>query len=156
MSGYKALVNRPVQRFAVRVSRFLQKRPLLAKAVPTAVGFAFGDVLTQYMNNRRRKRWYNPKLTAMMAGLGLCLAGPAGLAFMRWMDFTILPGHPHSPVTIAVKFVLDQVWGCVLWQASYLSISKPYRQAAFEYCSSLAEQVNGHTDVLLRRRTTLA
>lgn len=134
----------------------MQKRPLLAKALPTAVGFAFGDVLTQYMNNKHRQRWYKPHLTATMAALGLVVAGPAGLAFLRWMDLSILPSHPHSPVALGVKFVLDQVLGCVLWQASYLTICAPYRQMAVDYCGYLAGQVNGHTEVLLRRKTSPA
>lgn len=115
-----------------RGSRFLQRRPLLAKALPCAVGFAFGDILTQYFHAPRDVLTGDPMYThdfiksIKMAGVGGVLAAPVGLALYRWMD-VVWPGS--GLVAGAAKFTADQVVGCIIWQAAYLSISEPYRAA---------------------------
>lgn len=124
--------GRPLQKVVVSGRRFLLKRPLLAKAVPTSIGFAFGDFLTQVMNRPKNdKSWrYNYTSSATMFAIGAALAAPVGLSFLRWMDVHILPSSPNSPITLTVKFILDQVLGCAIWQCSYLTINEPYREAA--------------------------
>lgn len=48
------------------------------------------------------------------------------------MDISILPHAASAPTTAALKFMLDQIVGCVFWQAAYCSISEPYRQGLFK------------------------
>lgn len=120
-------VNRSAVRLYVRGSRFAQKNALLAKALPTAFGFAFGDVLTQYCHRRSDSYTHDAPKTALMAGVGGSVAAPVGLVLYRWMDIA----WPGSGVLLAAgKFTLDQVVGCLLWQVAYLTISEPYREAA--------------------------
>jgi hypothetical protein len=96
---------------AIRLSRELQRRPLLAKCVPTAIGFAFGDCLTQFMNRDRsrtlRDQWSFSRTGSMLCIGALC-AGPILLSFNRWMDLAIMPSAAASPVALTVKFLLDQ------------------------------------------------
>lgn len=115
-----------------RGSRFLQRRPLLARALPCAFGFAFGDILTQYFHAPRDVLTGDPVYThdfvktVKMGVTGGALAAPAGLALYRWMD-AVWPGS--GLIAGAAKFTADQVVGCIIWQAAYLSISEPYRAA---------------------------
>lgn len=111
----------------VRGSRFLQRRPFLSKLMPTAAGFAFGDVLTQYVHNDRNADGsysHDPVKTAAMFGMGAGAATPLALALWRWMD-AVWPGT--GLLLAAGKFTLEQVVCCALWQAAYCSISEPYR-----------------------------
>lgn len=118
-------VNRGALRLAARTRNFLQRRPLVAKACPTAFGFAFGDFLTQYLNRPHKNTYqHDPTLTAAMAATGAVVAAPVGLALYRWMDL-VWPGT--SWLLAAGKFTLDQVVGCVIWQAAYISICESYR-----------------------------
>jgi len=120
--------QRHLQLYAVKGHRFLQRRPLLAKSLPTGVGFAFGDFLTQSLNRTdKSKAWYNYQRTATMGVIGLVVAGPIGLGFLRWMDGWVLPAVPMSPASLGIKFTLDQVLGCAMWQLAFLSIHPPYR-----------------------------
>lgn len=62
-----------------------------------------------------------------MAVVGGALAAPLGLGLYRWMDAV----WPAAGFLVAsCKFTLDQVVGCMLWQAAYLTISPHYRQMA--------------------------
>lgn len=118
------LASRPLQRLFVRVSRFMQRRPLLSKALPTAGGFAFGDLLTQHFNQppgRTMADNYDPKRTLAMAAVGAVLAGPLGLAFLRWLDVVSPAATP-----LAAKLALEQVLGCAIWQAAYCVVHPPY------------------------------
>ncbi|EFJ41507.1 hypothetical protein VOLCADRAFT_84089 [Volvox carteri f. nagariensis] len=138
---------------AIRLSRELQRRPLLAKCVPTAVGFAFGDCLTQFMNRDRsrtlREQWSFSRTGSMLCIGALC-AGPILLSFNRWMDLAVMPSAGSSPVAVAVKFLLDQVVGCFIWQAAYLSINPSYRQSAIALLESSSMQIEEHRRGLQR------
>lgn len=127
------VVNRHAMKVVVYGSRFLQKRPLVAKGLPTAFGFAFGDVLTQYFHKKTDTYTHDFKKTAQMAAVGGVVAAPVGLALYRWMD-AVWPGSGF--LMAAAKFTLDQVVGCAIWQAAYLAISEPYRQALLKYLDS--------------------
>jgi hypothetical protein len=125
-------VNRSAVRLYARGSRFIQKNALLSKALPTAFGFGFGDVLTQYFHRKSDPYKHDATKTAMMAGVGATVAAPVGLLLYRAMD----AAWPGTGLLLATgKFTLDQVVGCILWQLAYLSISEPYRQAACELLS---------------------
>jgi hypothetical protein len=116
-------------------TRFLQKRPLLAKAIPTACGFAFGDLLTQHLNSGCVSVWHDYDLvrTAKMGALGAAVAAPVGLVFLRYLDGVVLPATPHSPAALGIKLTLDQVLGCALWQCAFLAVHEPYRMALLHF-----------------------
>lgn len=119
-----SLDPRRLQRYTARAQRFLQRQPLLAKALPTAVGFAFGDFLTQHFNRPKHGAYaYSVSRTAKMALLGAVIAGPVGLAFLRALEPVVLPHAPASAAALGIKFTLDQALGCVLWQACQLAVS---------------------------------
>ena len=63
------------------------------------------------MNRNPADTQFNYKFsrTAAMGAIGLAVAGPLGLGFLKWMDMVILPANPSAPITLAVKFTLDQV-----------------------------------------------
>ncbi|KAG2451175.1 hypothetical protein HYH02_003782 [Chlamydomonas schloesseri] len=65
-----------------------------------------------------------------MLCFGALCAGPVLLSFGRWMDVTILPSAATSPLALGVKFLLDQVVGCIFWQAAYITINPAYRRSA--------------------------
>ncbi|GLC45280.1 hypothetical protein PLESTF_000717900 [Pleodorina starrii] len=138
---------------AIRLSRELQRRPLLAKCVPTAIGFAFGDCLTQFMNRDRtrslRDQWSFSRTGSMLCIGALC-AGPILLSFNRWMDLAIMPSAATSPVALTVKFLLDQVVGCFIWQVAYLTINPTYRQSALALLESSSVRIDEHRRVLQR------
>ncbi|KAG2498267.1 hypothetical protein HYH03_004016 [Edaphochlamys debaryana] len=138
---------------AIRISRELQRRPLLAKCVPTAIGFAFGDCLTQYMNRDKsrtlREQWSFSRTGSMLCIGALC-AGPVLLSFNRWMDVAILPQQATSPVALSIKFLLDQVVGCFIWQAAYLSINPAYRRSALALLKSASGRIEGPARSLTR------
>lgn len=120
---------------ALKLGRELQRRPLIAKCVPTAIGFAFGDVLTQFMNRDRskslRSQWHMSR-TASMLAIGAVAAGPVLLSFNRWMDLAILPHAATSPVAVGTKFLLDQVCfhGDLFGGSAALCTSKKHNKLA--------------------------
>jgi hypothetical protein len=137
-----ALVHsqRQLQRIVTKGTRFLQKRPLLSKAIPTACGFAFGDLLTQHFNSGCSSVWHEYDLarTAKMGALGAAVAAPIGLVFLRYLDGVILPATPHSPAALGIKLTMDQVLGCALWQCAFLAVHEPYRAALLHFIESNA------------------
>lgn len=46
-----------------------------------------------------------------------------------------------SLLLAAGKFTLDQVVGCVLWQAAYLTISEPYRNTLQAFIAEQQQQI---------------
>lgn len=66
-----------------------------------------------------------------MAVAGGAVAGPVGLWWLQALNSSILPGA--SGVALTGKFVLDQVLGCLIWQASLISIDREYRDAAEQF-----------------------
>eukprot|EP00775_Hariotina_reticulata_P009643 gene9643-9803_t len=129
-----------------KLSKLIASQPLVAKAVPTATGFAFGDVLTQQLGplwpasewpTKHDLTRHDLTKTALMAVVGGSVGAPLSLALYRLMD-AIAPGT--SIVLAAGKFTLDQVIGCVLWQAAYLSISEPYRRTFVEFIEAKQAQ----------------
>eukprot|EP00879_Flechtneria_rotunda_P000996 GHRR01001130.1.p1 GENE.GHRR01001130.1~~GHRR01001130.1.p1 ORF type:complete len:164 (+),score=10.13 GHRR01001130.1:275-766(+) len=126
------------------LGRHMLRNALLAKMVPTATGYAFGDCLTQQLgplwpveqwpskHNLSNHDWSK---TALMACCGAFVGAPLSLALYHYMD-AIAPGA--SFLLTAGKFTLDQVVGCVAWQAAYLTISQPYKQSllAFLECQT--------------------
>lgn len=128
---------------AGRVQRNIQRQPLISKAVPTAFGFAFGDCLTQYMNRPKDKPFtYDYVRGAGMATLGAGVAGPIGLAFLRFLDGKVALGSPL--LTNSATFVLDQALGCLLWQAAFATVHAPQRQVVAEYVSSIQHEARQH------------
>jgi hypothetical protein len=130
-----ALTQRTLQRVITKSTRFLQKRPLLAKAIPTAFGFAFGDLLTQHFNSGCSSVFhdYDLQRTAKMGLLGAAVAAPLGLAFLRYLDGVIMPAAPTSAAALGIKLTLDQVLGCALWQCAFLAVHEPYRLALLDF-----------------------
>lgn len=127
MPATKSLVAyRSLQSAFLRGSRFLRKRPLLSKAIPTACGFAFGDLLTQYMHRKPLASHWSPDLskTAAMFGCGAVLAAPVGLGLLRWLDVVWPSMHV---LAISTKLTIDQIVGCLIWQCAYCSICESYR-----------------------------
>lgn len=135
-----ALSQRQFSLIVTKGTRFLQKRPLLSKAIPTAFGFAFGDLLTQHFNSGCPSVWhdYDLQRTAKMGALGAAVAAPIGLAFLRYLDGVILPATPSSAAALSIKLTLDQVLGCALWQCAFLAVHEPYRQALLAFVESNA------------------
>lgn len=142
--------NNHALKMVKRGSRFLQRRPLLAKALPCAFGFAFGDILTQYFHAPRDALTGEAVYThdfvksVKMAGVGGVVAAPVGLFLYRWMD-AVWPGA--GLIAGAAKFTADQVVGCIIWQAAYLTISESYRAAL----ATFLEQHPVHTPIITLR-----
>lgn len=113
-------------------TRFAKAHPLLCKAVPTAVGFAFGDFLTQYMN-RDKEQPFKMQLdkTAKMAVVGATVAGPLGLLALQRLSL-IMP--------VAAAVIGSEVLGCLIWQAAYCSICPAYRAGAVRLGNSLRQK----------------
>lgn len=118
----------------------MQKQPLLAKAIPTAFGFAFGDILTQHINSGCPSVWHEYDLTrtVKMGLIGAAVAAPVGLAFLRYLDGVIMPAAPNSAAALGIKLTLDQVLGCALWQCAFLAVHEPYRLALLQFIESNA------------------
>lgn len=153
---YRSLIlkSKPVQRVVVRFTRELQRRPLVLKCLPTACGFAFGDCLTQYMNRKPEQPFsqqYDPKLTVMMFSAGALAAGPVLFGFGLWMDGHIMAQAPRSLLAVSTKFTLDQIVGCAIWQAAYLSICEGYRQGAQTLLKDTSDRISCGTEHLLKK-----
>ncbi len=78
------------------------------------------DFLTQYVNRDKSRPYsHDFRKSAAMAAVGAGLAAPAGLALYRYMD----AAWPSAALAVgAGKFTLDQLVGCVIWQAAYCAI----------------------------------
>ena len=74
----------------VKGTRFAKANPMLCKAVPTSIGFAFGDFLTQYMN-RDTEQPFKMQFdkTAKMAVVGATIAGPLGLLALQRLSLAM-------------------------------------------------------------------
>lgn len=156
--------NRPLPlargpaRLAVHFRREAQKHPYVAKALPTAIGFAFGDLLTQYMNrdkSRGLREQYRPHRSVLMFAAGAVVAAPVLLVFNRWMDVHLLPQAAGTPALEAAKFLLDQIVGCLFWQSAYISIVPSYRASAQQLIDGTATKLSAHGEVLLMRGKAL-
>jgi hypothetical protein len=72
-----------------------------------------------------------------MAGVGACVGAPLSLALYAHMD-ALMPGA--SLLLAAGKFTLDQLVGCVVWQAAYMAISEPYRRTFMQFVQDKQQQ----------------
>lgn len=146
------------RRFVRTVNREAQRHPLLSKALPTAIGFAFGDFLTQFMKRDRSrplKDQYRYHRSVLMFTAGACVAAPVLLVFNRWMDAHLLPQAAGAPALQAAKFLLDQIVGCLFWQAAYLSIVPSYRASAQQLVEATSNKLTAQRQVLLLRSKAL-
>jgi hypothetical protein len=50
----------------------------------------------------------------------------------------LMPGA--SLLLAAGKFTLDQIVGCVVWQAAYMAISEPYRRTFVQFLQAQQQQ----------------
>jgi hypothetical protein len=77
----------------------------------------------QYMNRDKsktlREQWCFSR-TASMFCIGALAAAPVLLTLNRWMDANVLVTHASSPLVGGLKFFLDQVVGCFIWQVRKL------------------------------------
>lgn len=83
-----------------------------------------------------------------MAALGVVFASPIGLAFLRCLDGIVLPQNPLGVAALSIKFILDQVVGCAIWQVCMVAVYPPYLQSlqqAFNFGKS-AEAVSSITN----------
>eukprot|EP00798_Chlamydomonas_sp_ICE-L_P006630 gene6630-3288_t len=121
-----------------RGGKFVKANPLLSKAVPTAIGFAFGDFLTQFMNRDKEvpfKMEFHK--TAKMAAFGACVAGPMGLAVIQSLSQSI-------PVGAAIA--ASEVFGCLLWQIAYINICEKYRAGTVRLATSVRDGITARSD----------
>jgi hypothetical protein len=85
--------------------------------------------------------------SAQMGAVGLTIAGPLGFAFILWMQNHIMPQSPASRLAITTKITLDQVLGCIVWQAALFALDRSYRQSAGDAWNkmkvSLRRECNG-------------
>lgn len=113
-----------------------------------AGGYAFGDVLTQQLGplwlsndddwpSKHNLAKHDLSKTAGMAAVGAFAGTPASLALYAAMD-SMAPGTGMA--LAAAKFAVDQVVGCVLWQAAYFAISEPYRRTFTQFASAQWQQ----------------
>jgi len=139
--------QRPVKQALVKTTRWVKAHPLIAKAVPTAIGFVFGDFLTQYGQhvNRKSSGPFRMDLykTSRMLAVGALVAGPLGLAVLQ------LPGS--SGAAIGAKVTLDQVLGCLIWQATYITIDPEYRAGAEKLARTVQDSFDGQKAELQRK-----
>jgi hypothetical protein len=80
---------------------------------------------------------HDPNKTLAMAGVGACVGAPLSLALYAHMD-ALMPGA--SLLLAAGKFTLDQIVGCVVWQAAYMAISEPYRRTFVQFLQAQQQQ----------------
>lgn len=78
-----------------------QQHPILAKMLPTAVGYMFGECLTQQLGplwpaddwpTKHDFSRHDVTKTAMMGGVGAFVGAPVSFALYRVMD-AVLPGE---------------------------------------------------------------
>lgn len=142
---------------AAKARSWMRRRPLLAKMIPTATGFMFGDFLTQLANKPKDKKLgqfvkdYNLGRTGTMGAAGALVAAPVCLAFLRWMDTAVYAANPNAPLAVGVKFISDQIVGCILWQLAFLSIHPPYRQSALQLVRGAQTSIASRRELLVQR-----
>lgn len=128
-----------------RCAQHAQRHPFAAKTITSAIGFGFGDFLTQLSTRPKGQpltaRTYDYARTGKMAAVGLLLAGPIGLRFLQFLDKTIQPNQVKSKGALTAMVVLDQVLGCAIWQAALISIDQGYRKVVVQFCSSRPGQL---------------
>ncbi|KAL6761778.1 hypothetical protein V8C86DRAFT_2527944 [Haematococcus lacustris] len=117
-------------------ARFAARAPLVAKAIPTGIGFVFGDVLTQHFHNSPGEQ-HDIRRSMAMLGVGALVAAPLGLGLFR----TMFPASATSSGPWAKYVLLDQVLGCIIWQVAYMAIHPPYRAAAQRLLQSSTRSV---------------
>lgn len=157
--GARALVaqNKGLRLVFSGSRNFVRKQPLIAKAMPTAIGFAFGDVLTQFMNWKNSSASQDTNFSyewtrgAKMAAVGCLIAAPIGLGLLRWMDANVMTSNPNGLAAVSVKFTLDQVVGCILWQVAYCTIHPPYREALGQLLQSVQQDFEERSAGVKRR-----
>lgn len=134
----------PLSALSRNVAQQCQRHPFAAKTVTSAIGFAFGDFLTQLGTRPKGKLSvcrYDYVRTTKMAAAGALIAGPVGLWWLQWLGSVIQPNQAKSKAALTTMVVLDQVLGCAIWQAAMCSIDQGYRQMLLRFCS--LEQQHG-------------
>lgn len=133
MQAMRGPGGRPLKTALAHGNRFVKSHPLLSKAIPTAIGFAFGDFLTQYMN-RDQDVAFKLQLhkTAKMAVVGATIAGPVGLFALQSMN-QIMP--------LALAVLGSEVVGCLIWQIAYCGICPKYRAGAVRLAGSVKQKL---------------
>lgn len=76
---------------------------------------------------------HDPYKTAAMAAVGAGVAAPVSLLLYRAMDLAA-PGT--APLLVAAKFTVEQVVGCVLWQAAYCALHDRYRATLLDWLAT--------------------
>lgn len=79
-----------------------------------------------------------------MLAVGAVVATPVGLGFLRWMDLNILPHNPTGAAALSIKFTLDQVLGCIIWQIAYCSICESYRTMLLGFLQEAGNNVHNN------------
>lgn len=80
-----------------------------------------------------------------MATAGVAFSWPMLLG-LRALDQLNWGTHPHAGLLAnSVKITLDQVVGCLLWQAAYMYVHPPYRVAAEQLLASLQSSLGAQT-----------
>lgn len=124
-------VQQPFNRAWGVVTRTWSRNPFLVKTLTSGMGFAFGDVLMQL--GTRKHKHHRPldwQRSAKMGAIGLTVAGPVGFGFILWMEGNIMTAAPASRLAVSTKITLDQVLGCIIWQAALMALDQDYRKGA--------------------------
>jgi hypothetical protein len=138
------IFGRSVRPVVAKGVRWVKAHPLVSKAVPTAFGFAFGDILTQIAQQRASGSFsLDMKKTMVMMVIGATVAGPLGLGIFQ------LPGD--QPTIIGLKILADQIAGCMIWQATYVCISPEYKEGAVNVCKTIRHSVQDSKALCKRR-----
>lgn len=66
----------------------------------------------------------------MMGAVGAVVGAPTSVALYALMD-SMAPGT--GVAVVAAKFAIDQLVGCVLWQAAYMCVNERYRRTFGEF-----------------------
>lgn len=106
----------PIQQFLATYEGWLAKKPILTKALTSAVGFALGDILAQcFLGGDAAFDWAR---FARVTSFGFVLHGTTGHVWYGKLD-QLLPGTEAWKV--AVKVAADQVLWAPIFTAMYFS-----------------------------------
>lgn len=106
----------PIQQFLVTYEGWLGKKPILTKALTSAVGFALGDILAQcFISSDAAFDWAR---FVRVASFGFLLHGTTGHVWYGKLD-QVLPGTEAWKV--AVKVAADQILWAPVFTAMYFS-----------------------------------
>ncbi|OSX77133.1 hypothetical protein BU14_0161s0053 [Porphyra umbilicalis] len=106
----------PIQQFLATYEMWLGKKPILTKALTSAVGFAIGDILAQcFLGGDAAFDWAR---FARVASFGFVLHGTTGHVWYGKLD-QLLPGTEAWKV--AVKVAADQLLWAPIFTAMYFS-----------------------------------